>query len=159
MDIFSSDYSFSSLAVMLLPLQTDNLLIPDAMVLENCAPGDIAMKADSPEWFVGYIQWRGQSVPLISFEALNGAMAIAAEQIGRVAIVRSMAAHGHLPYYAVVVDAAPDIIDISNDDVRIHESRPRGRAEALSVSVGDTTAGIPNVDWVEQHLLTYILHS
>ncbi|MBT6579099.1 MAG: hypothetical protein HOO01_02420, partial [Cellvibrionales bacterium] len=43
-------------------------------------------------------------------------------------------------------------------DIELCEGRPRGRAEAMSVSMSDLMAGIPNIEWVEQHLLAYILH-
>ncbi|MBT8140232.1 MAG: chemotaxis protein CheW [Gammaproteobacteria bacterium] len=146
------------LEVMLLPLQTDNLLLPDVMVAEICDGGEITVKAGSPDWFVGYANWRGQSVPLISFEALNGAMPIAADQVQQIAVLESTLGHGHLPYYAVVLSGRPSILDVSDDQVRSYEGRPRGRAETISVMIEQKTAGIPNVDWVEQHLQTYILH-
>ena len=158
MEALRTEQPIANLAVMLLPLQTDNLLLPDVMIAEICEPGRIEVKAESPEWFVGQIQWRGQTVPLISFEAMNGAMAIAADLVQYVAVVESTLGHGHLPYYAVVISGRPTILDVSDDQIRPYEGRPRGRAEAISVILDQKTAGIPNVDWVEQHLQTYILH-
>ncbi|NNL56271.1 MAG: chemotaxis protein CheW [Pseudomonadales bacterium] len=158
MEALQTENSQFNLAVMLLPLQTDNLLLPDVMIAEICEPGQVEVKADSPEWFVGYIQWRGQTVPLISFEALNGAMATEADLVRHVAVVESTLGHGHLPYYAVVLNGRPTILDVNDDQIRAYEGRPRGRAEAISVILDQKTAGIPNVDWVEQHLQTYILH-
>ena len=158
MEALHTQQAQANLAVMLLPLQTDHLLLPDVMVAEICEPGSIAVKAESPEWFVGHFQWRGQTVPLISFEALNGAIAIAAELVQYVAVVESTLGHGHLPYYAVVINGRPSILDVSDDQIRAYEGRPRGRAEVVSVILDQKTAGIPNVDWVEQHLQTYILH-
>lgn len=153
-----SDKAPGNFEVMLLPLMTDNLLLPDVMVTEICDAGEITVKAGSPDWFVGYVSWRGQSVPLISFEALNGAMPIPADMVQQIAVLESTLGHGHLPYYAVVLNGRPSILDVSDDQIRSYEGRPRGRAEAISVIVEQKTAGIPNVDWVEQHLQTYILH-
>lgn len=158
MDTTLCDNRASDIEVMLLPLQTDNLLLPDAMVAEVCAATAISEKDSSPDWFVGYVQWRGQTLPLISFEALNGAMPIAAADVQQYAVLESTLGHGHLPHYAVVLSGRPTILDVGDDQVRVYEGRPRGRAEALSVIVEQKTAGIPNVDWVEQHLQTFILH-
>ncbi|MGB5324922.1 MAG: chemotaxis protein CheW [Pseudomonadales bacterium] len=158
MQALPNDDNASNLELMLLPLMTDHLLVPDAIVIEIFDAGEVTVKAGSPEWFVGSVQWRGQTVPVISFEALNGAMAIAADKVRQVAVLESTLGHGHLPNYAVVLNGRPSILDVSDDQVRIYEGRPRGRAEAISVIVDQKSAGIPNVDWVEQHLQTYILH-
>jgi chemosensory pili system protein ChpC len=158
MEALQQDHTLSNLTVMLLPLQTDHLLLPDVMIAEIFEPGDIEVKVESPEWFVGYIQWRGQAVPLISFEALNGSMAVPAALVQHVAIVESTLGHGHLPQYAVVVSGRPTILDITDDQIKPYEGRPRGRAEVMSVMLDQKTAGIPNVNWVEQHLQTFILH-
>lgn len=158
MEAVSFESVSSTLPVMLLPLQTDNMIVPDTMVAEIKNSVSIEVKPDSPEWFIGYFEWRGHKLPLVSFEALNGAMAIPADAVSRVVILKSMATHGHLPFYGVVIDDVPDVIEMTDDMVSIHDGRPRGRAEAMSVAFGEKTGGIPNTDWVEQHLLTYILH-
>ena len=159
MEAVNLDYSMSGLSAMLLPLQTDHLILPEVMVAEIRPAVEVQTQAGSPDWFIGYIDWKGHDLPLISFEALNGAMPIPAESVKRVAIIKTMADHGHLHYYAVAIDDVPDIVDVAGDTVSMHEGRPRGRAEVMSIACGDRTAGIPNLDWVEQHILTYILHS
>ncbi len=152
----------STTEAMLLPLQTDNLLLPEMMVAEVYRVSTIAVPAVAPDWYIGSVQWRGQSLPLISFEALNGMMARSADSVEYVAVINSLADHGHLPCYAVALNGQPSIVEVRDDDLSFNEGRPRGRAEAMSISLSASdaryTAGIPNVEWVEQHLLAYTLH-
>ncbi len=157
MNATSLKQSANEVSVMLLPQQTDNILVPDVMVVEICKDVEVKPKDDSPDWFAGTVNWRNSQVPVIAFEALNGAFHMPSEK-KTVAIVNAMKGLGYLPYYAIVLNGEPKMIDASDNDVSVNDGRPRGRAESLSVSIADTTAGIPNVDWVEQHLLTYILH-
>ncbi len=159
MQQYSNAFSSPTISAIYLPLQVDGLLLPDATVVEIFRAGKILIQADSPEWHVGTIVWRGLTLPLVSFEALNGAGLIEAEAVTRVAIINGTAEHGHLPYYAIVISDTPTMMEIYDEDIEIHEGRPRGRAEALSVAVADLTAGIPNMGWVEQHLLAYTLNS
>ncbi|MDG1541645.1 MAG: hypothetical protein P8Q39_02250, partial [Candidatus Thalassarchaeaceae archaeon] len=65
----------------------------------------------------------------------------------------------HLPYYAVVISGTPSLHEIADDELSLCTGRPRGRAESMSVAVDELVAGVPNIEWVEQHLLAYILHS
>ncbi len=155
----SQEFISSSFPAMYLPLQMDGLLVPDVVVAEIMAPGKITQKLKSPEWYVGSINWRGRKLPLVSFESLNGASTVSPENVTRVAVLNGLADHGHLPFYAIVVNGQPALLNISEDDIEVHEGRPRGRAEAMSIAVKELTAGIPNIEWVEQHLLAYTLNS
>lgn len=159
MQAFNTDITNQSFDAMYLPLQMDGLLVPDVTVVEIFTAGYVTQQLKSPEWFLGYIEWRGRRLPLVCFESLNGAGAVDPNAVTRVAVLNGTADHGHLPYYAIAVNDSPTILNISDDDIEVHEGRPRGRAEAMSIAVKNFTAGIPNIEWVEQHLLAYTLHS
>lgn len=153
------DLNQSPFTAMYLPLQMDGLLLPDVTVVEILKAAKITSHIKSPEWFVGSIQWRGAELPLIAFESLNGAATIAPENVSRVAIINGSVDHSHLPYYAIVISDTPSLYEIDEGELSICEARPRGRAEAVSVAINDRVAGVPNIEWVEQHLLAYILRS
>lgn len=153
------ELTLSPFTAMYLPLQIDGLLLPDVTVVEILKVSKITSHIKSPEWFIGSIQWRGDTLPLISFESLNGAATVDPENISQIAIINGTADHSHLPYYAVVISNTPSLHEIVSDELTICKGRPRGRAEAMSVTINDLVAGVPNIEWVEQHLLAYILHS
>lgn len=159
MEAFSSELVGHDMSVMLLPLSTDAMLVPDIMVVEVCGVDNLEFAEDAPEWFVGSKYWRGYKIPVICFEALNGAMPVDPAHIQRLAIIKSTVEHGYLPYYGMVLAEDPSIHAVSGESVIQEEGRPRGRAEALSVSLDGKTAGIPNTEWIESHLLTYLLQN
>jgi len=159
MEMLSTYPGSHNLPVMLLPLNTDAMLVPDIMVVEICGSDGMQMAVETPDWFVGYKHWRGYKVPIISFEALNGAMPVDPAQIDKLAIIKSTVEHGYLPYYALVISDTPVVYEISGESVILEEGRPRGRAEVLSVALEGRTAGIPNTEWIENHLLTYLLQN
>lgn len=159
MQALGYDLTSPTLNSIYLPLQMDGLLLPDISVVEVIKPKKIESELKSPEWFIGNLDWRGIKLPLISFESLNGASTVGAENVKRVAVINGTVDQSHLPYYAVVVSDTPSLHEVKDEDhIKLYEGRPRGRAEAMSVTVDDLVAGVPNIDWVEQHLLAYILH-
>ena len=119
METFSIHGSDNNLPVMMLPLNTDNMLVPDIMVIEICESKDIQTVDQSPDWFIGYSNWRNYKVPVISFEALNGAMAVDVSQVNRIAIIKTTAEHGYLPYYAIAVSDMPAMYEVSGETVLI----------------------------------------
>jgi len=153
------ELNLSPFTAMYLPLQMDGLLLPDITVVEILKVSKISPLLKSPEWLIGNISWRGIELPLISFESLNGAASLDPKTISRIAIINGTADNSHLPYYAIVISDTPSLHIIADGDIEMCQGRPRGRAEAMSVTVNELMAGVPNIEWVEQHLLAYILHS
>jgi chemosensory pili system protein ChpC len=152
------DQADKKMDVIALPLEADFLLVPDVMVAEICEPRQLKFITDGPNWLMGEINWRGRSMPLVCFEAMNSADARRPDKVQRVAVIASVSKHGYLPYYALVLAADPTVKTIGRRSLAVHEGRPRGRAESLSVECDGIAAGIPNINWIEQHLLGYILH-
>lgn len=145
-------------SAMLLPIDSDFLILPDVAVMQIVDAPTVEGVENSPDWFAGNMLWRGYSVPVVRFEPLNGGFA-RSSSIERVAIIKSTVKNGYLPYYAVATSDRPSLRDINIDSVVIAEGRARGRAESMSIALDDIAAGVPNADWVENHLLTYILHN
>jgi len=152
------DEATKKMDVIALPLQTDFLLVPDVMVAEIYEPRQISYISDGPNWLIGEINWRGSNMPLVCFEAMNSADAQRPETVQRVAVIASVSKHGYLPYYALALAADPTVKTIGRRSLTVHDGRARGRAETLSVECEGVAAGIPNINWIEQHLLGYILH-
>ncbi|MBR9805321.1 hypothetical protein GYB62_02270 [bacterium] len=147
------------IAAMLMPLVGSYMLMPDVSVTEIARLGKIVVPSQSPEWFLGTIVWRGQEVPVVSFEALNGSLAPEVSEDSLVAVMSGMADNGHLPYYGVLIQGSPRVVDASDAVLQTNDLRPRGRAEAMSIKIDDAEGGIPNIEWIEQHLLAYTLNN
>lgn len=53
-------------------LRKENVIIPNALVAEIVSVKDIITSESTPEWFLGKMSWRGEKVPLLSFEVAAG---------------------------------------------------------------------------------------
>ena len=53
-------------------LRKENVIIPNALVAEIISVKEISTRENTPEWFLGKMNWRGEDVPLLSFEVAAG---------------------------------------------------------------------------------------
>ena len=77
------------LPCLLIPIQGGRMVLPNVTVAELIPfqkPSDIA---NSPEWILGEIEWRGTMIPVISYEEFSGFKKGPAGQDLRVAVVNS----------------------------------------------------------------------
>ncbi len=147
---------------MLLQLSALNLLVPDNMVEEIAWPERVNAVANSPIWFKGYFSWQEQRIPLISFEELNsGGDDLQTEhQAGAaVAIVSGAINRTYLPYYAIALNNEPRLISLNKKSIAPDSGRQTKRAEACWITVDNSSALIPKIEWIEEHLLAYVLRA
>lgn len=146
---------------MLLGMNELNLLVPDNMVEEIFWPENVQPVANSPEWFKGYFSWNNRRIPLIAFEELNNDGAESGvEQFkagSAVAIICGTVHRGYLPYYAVLVNDQTRLIELNKKSVAPDSGRHGRRAEDYWITVDNCSAVIPKMDWIEEHLLAYVL--
>ena len=59
------------LSTYVVPLQKSNVLIPEITVAEVIPYEPLQRVQDTPDWFLGFLGWRGVQVPVASFEMLT----------------------------------------------------------------------------------------
>ena len=143
---------------IVLKLSETNLLLPDIMVEEMFWPTKVRNASDSPHWFLGYFDWDRGSLPLISFEKLNGLEGPGFSEGASVAIINGSVNHLHLPFYGLLVDAGSELVPLKKTSIAPEFGKQSMRAEACWTVVNNQSAVIPKVDWIEEHLLAYLLH-
>jgi len=57
---------------LLIPLAHSQLLVPTVTVAEMIPFQWPDHDSEAPDWYLGNIMWREQSVPLVCYEVLNG---------------------------------------------------------------------------------------
>src|SRR5512138_2240469 len=60
------------LACVMIPLADTHLLLPNVTVAEILPWRRIKPLQGAPKWCLGLLGWRGETVPVLQFEALNG---------------------------------------------------------------------------------------
>lgn len=134
---------------MLLPLAGFRLLVPTVSVAEMAPMKPIEPLEDSPEWFVGYYEWRDIKVPVISYEAICGEGDVQLSAQGRIAVLNNTGVNDKLPFIAINTQSIPRMSRISEQDIVENEDVPRKSFDLMSVKVGLEEFAIPNVSALE----------
>lgn len=142
----------SVLGSVLIPIHNKSLLLPNVSMAELIAFKKPASSEKAPEWYLGLISWRGISIPVISFEALNGETINADFSSARIAVFNSVGTNPKLPFYGVLTQGIPRSIKITNDEIA-KETKTLGPAELVSVIIRNEHASIPNVDFIESEIV------
>lgn len=138
----------SELSCVLIPLQESGLLLPNVSVAEILPWRRVKVINDAPAWCLGLLGWRGESIPVVRFEVINGGEP-PQRKAGRCIIVmnRARLANG-LPFYAIAAEGLPRMLQLTEDDIS-NDPGKLGPAESVVVRVGTETAVIPNLEFIE----------
>lgn len=142
----------SVLGSVLIPLHNKSLLLPNVSMAELIAFRKPLPSDKSPDWHLGSLSWRGVSIPIISFEVLNGDVPSADTSAARIAVFNSVGTHAKLPFYGVMTQGIPRSIKVTNAEVS-KDSKKVGPAELASVTIRNESAVIPNVDFIESAIV------
>lgn len=110
--------SHAQIKCIVLKTNSDELLLPNAAVAEIIPIKNIINVANKPNWMLGYLDWRGNSVPLVSFEAMGGARmpSLASGEI-KAAILFSISDDKSFPYMSILTSGSPTIVNVNEADI------------------------------------------
>lgn len=137
---------------LLIPMQQKPLLVPVACVVDivgytrpsgNDTPGS--------HWFLGDINWRGETVPLISFERMNQRRFAEFSATARLAVFNTISETPGLPFYAMVIQGVPQSIELQPADI-LNRKAETGVAEKMQVTVNQLPSCIPDLQLIEECL-------
>ena len=141
----------SELSCVLIPLNAGNLLLPNVCVAEILLWRRIKNLKDAPDWCLGLLGWRGQSIPVVRFERLNKSTN-EERKTGRCMVVMNRARSSDgLAFYALAAKGLPRMVQLTDADLS-NEPRKLGPAEVAVVKLGMETATIPNLEFVESSI-------
>lgn len=138
------------LPCVMIPMNERQLLLPNVSVAEIVDHVAVEPRAGAPAWLVGDLNWRGMQLPVISYDAANGAATPGqAGHRGRIAILNTIGRHhGELPFVAVVTQGIPSQTRIAEDQIRRCDGET-GPADLMLVDVDGEIACIPNLEFLE----------
>lgn len=140
----------NTLTGLLLPLSDRCLVLPNVAVAELIGYQACTASPDQPAWLLGWIDWRSQRLPLLSFEAACGGQT----QIGERARIVVLNALGETPrrFFALLVQGIPRSCKL--DSQLNYVDVPLAALELAAVQVGDQVARVPDLPGLEQLLQT-----
>lgn len=133
---------------LIIPLAGRNLLLPNVAVAEVIPYLRPRTVEGAPDWLLGAINWRGLTIPLISFDRLHGQAHADVMAQARIAVFNSVRADNTLGFYAVVAAGIPQLKRVNADAL---QDVPGVMAAGLlaQVQVGDIQAVIPDLAALE----------
>ncbi|HCL16283.1 MAG TPA: chemotaxis protein [Pseudomonas sp.] len=139
-----------SLTGLLMPLADRMLLVPNVAVAELIPYRAPQAVQGMPAWFLGQVQWRDLSLPLLSFEAASSGEPQPVGRAARVAVLNAVGGRDHVKFIALLVQGIPHSIKVDASLARADvELAP---LELDAVNLGDMQARIPDLVGLEQKL-------
>ena len=133
------------------PLREMNLLLPNVAVAEIGSYRAPEVQADMPDWFLGMVRWREQSIPVISLEAVCGLNVPSNPVFSRLMIVNSVTPDSPIEHYAIVTAGLPGLIQFGDDTAdEVIEYEHDGLH--CIVRIGNEEAVIPDLGYLQKIL-------
>lgn len=132
---------------LLIPMQGRPWLLPNIVVAEIIPLRQPERPGHGPEWLLGWINWRDEEIPLLSFEKLNESGQVSIGQDARIAVINTVT--GKIKFYGIIIQGIPRQSRVGNDDI-VEEPVQSGPAEAMYVQMGGDLAVIPDLDAIER---------
>ena len=139
-----------SLTGLLMPLADRMLLVPNVAVAELIPYRAPQAVEGMPAWFLGQVQWRDLSLPLLSFEAASTGQPPAVGQTARVAVLNAVGGREHVKFIALLVQGIPHSIKVDTSLARADAAL--APLELDAVDLGDMQPRIPDLVGLEQQL-------
>ena len=142
-----------------LNVNEDKLLLPNAAVAEIVPIKNIINVANKPGWMLGYLDWRGNSVPLISFEAMGGIrMPSLATGTIKAAVLFTIGEDKSLPFISVLVQGSPGILNVKEEEMLSNKEGVTHPAVEDKVMIAEETYSVMNMENLEaivKDVMTY----
>jgi chemosensory pili system protein ChpC len=138
---------------VLIQIAGGRLLLPNATIAEVMSYADPEPIANTPDWMLGRIRWRGWQVPLIAFARLSGIASGEAGGLGsKVIVLKALGGDAKAPYFAMLTQGFPRLVTVSRETVVTDagdpdEAMPEG--VQARVLLNEDHALLPDLERVE----------
>ena len=144
----------AELPTFVVPLQKSNVLIPNATVAEIIPYEPLQRVQGSPDWFLGFLGWRGVQVPVASFEMLTverASFSLVSVSSASLVVLRAIGENNDFDYCAIVAQALPRLVRLTADEL-FESGEEIGRTEILKARFADEIISIPDFDYIESEI-------
>jgi len=144
---------------VILKINGAEILMPNASVAEIIPIKNIINVANKPGWMLGYLDWRGNSVPLVSFEAMgNERMPSLATGNVKAAILFSIGEDSQFPYLSILMQDAPKIVNVKEEDIISNKDEITHPAVEDQIMIEEATYNIINLEKLESIVKEVMTH-
>ena len=148
-----------ALDVFIVTLQKQGVLLPRDNIAEIIPYEPLQRMDDTPDWLLGVLGWRGEQVPVVSFEMLSverASFSLVSVSSASLVIVRATSDPSTLRFYALVSQTEPKFHQVSGA-MLFETGEPVERTELAKVRYNNDVLSIPNLDYIEAALLNALV--
>ena len=142
---------------LVIPVGGTQLVLPNAAVAEVIPymPADDVDNA--PAWLLGTINWRDQTIPLLSFEVMAGFDRLVADTRSRIAVLNATSGHAKLRFFGIVTRDITHLLRLDASSIAPDADGSVHSGVVLSNVIVDGEAGvIPNLEALEAMVLKQV---
>lgn len=138
------------IACLYLPINQQQLLLPNVSVAEVVGYQIPDTSTEKPDFFLGYVTWRGIKIPLLSYELANGQSSSKVTPSARIVVINSIGEHhDKLPFFAIVTQGIPRLVKVASDLIKPVSGYTLNKAELSSIKLDGEDAIIPDLPYLE----------
>lgn len=146
----------TEIASLLIPIDQRVLLVPNVSVAEIAPLSLVIPVQNAPSWYLGNCTWREQTVPLLSFEVLNGAPKPSVNTRSRFAVINTTGQHDALPFIAILTQGLPRLARVTPNEISEQPEADKSEFDLMHVIWDDELAVIPDIEAMEHAFLRYL---
>ncbi len=150
-DLMAAPERVIEVASLLIPITGRHLILPNVSVAEVIPYRVPELLADKPAWLLGQVAWRNQSVPVMSFEAINDEPFTEVEG-RRIAILNDVTGDPELPFCGIITAGVPRLMRVIAEELVVDPDTPPGPMEQFRVLVAGERACIPDLALLQSSL-------
>lgn len=135
-------------------LNGETWLLPNAAVADVLPFENVSLHAGSPDWLIGFVDWRGQRLPLVSADGLIGLPMPERMPRARVLVINTVTDAVGAGQYAVIGQGYPRLVTVNERAVQpdYSDALPTREHVASRVNVGNNHAIIPDLAGIEAEI-------
>jgi chemosensory pili system protein ChpC len=141
----------TQVSIYLVALQKQGLALPESTVAEVIPYEPLQRVQDTPDWFLGLLSWRGEQVPVASFEMLTverASFSLVSVASASLVVIKGLNDQADLPFYALVSQTPPQLIMVE-DEMLFATPEAVARTERAKVRFENDIVSIPHLDYIE----------
>lgn len=103
----------------LIGLEALRLILPNTAIAEVVAYTQPKLPDESmPEWFLGYVIWRGYQIPVVSFEQMIDQAGSKPDRRSRIIVLNSISADPDRPFYGLLATGIPRLMSVDTHGIQ-----------------------------------------
>lgn len=143
-----------SVRCLTLGLHGAKLLLPNTLVAEVSESSAARAAANTPDWLIGFITWRGRNIPLISFEQLLGLDVPGRHDQSHMVVLNTLNGNPNIPFIAIEIQGLPHLSLFKHGTLEYDENMKKGEPVILAgVRADGESMIVPNIDTIERMLV------